>query len=195
MYTFTYIRIRKFLTHTCTEHYVCAVILSVSAPQFHPDISRRRVRMSLTLPKQNSYISNGIAVRQVWDLGGTVLYFSEFEPRIPIIVSSINVDRSREKVRRGDAAFSTSWKTHASFVTVTISARIHRLDHNSPARSAGRLIRTGLKYRSRKATTLRCNAVMRLYRKCSHILYTRLTRARGRRTANYRSYFQKRSGP
>lgn len=76
-----------------------------------------------------------------------------------------------------DAAFSTSWKRHASFVTVTTSASRHEFaswSHNSlaPVRSVSWLIRMRLKYCSRDARhcyTAMCNAILSW---CWHILHT-----------------------
>lgn len=78
--------------------------------------------------------------------------------------------RPSMSTRKGqaDAAFSTSWKRHASFVTVTTSAsaRIHKLDHNSPVGQISQLINSNeIKISLAWALLLlHCNAVMQFYR-------------------------------
>lgn len=111
---------------------------------------------------------------------GMVLYFSVRTPNI--YQSSSRPSMSPEKGQM-DAAFSTSWKRHASFVTVTtsasLSARIHKLVHNSPApvRSVSWLIRGEIKISfTWRSPLLYCNVVMQFYRDvdifCIHTVHT-----------------------
>lgn len=74
---------------------MCLVIPSSFAARFPTQTFFDDTYGCPIFPKQNSRISEGTGIK-IGAKSGT-LFFSEFEPRIPIIVSSINVDQPREK--------------------------------------------------------------------------------------------------